>query len=133
MLRLAIPLVTLLALMAAFSYYPSVAGTAALAVFLIGFSLSTVSTLRGQSRLFRDGRIDRRGFVRNSLVKITGLLLTLAASAFLGRLAIGYITTQLEGTPGFILGMLAAMVTGLGIGLLVQSTWGRLVKRPTSV
>jgi len=31
---------------------------------------------------------------------------------------------------GLLAGLLTGLLLGIGIGLLVQSTWGRLVKRP---
>src|SRR5688572_29626639 len=112
MVRIASLLITVLALVAVFLYYPSMAGTAALVVFFLGVSLSVLSILRRQFKQYHSGQIDRAALIVNNLAEMTGMLITLGLSILLGRLAMVSVIGQVSGMWGFVLGMLAAVGIG---------------------
>ena len=122
----------LAALIAALLLLPEEAGKIAAGLLIVGFGLSTFSILRRQSHHYGEGRIDRTGFVRNCVVGILGMLITLGLSILLARWVITIVIAQLQGLAGLILGLLAALLIGAVMSMLVQSTWGRLAIRPAS-
>ena len=130
MYRFAISLFILLAVIASLLYFPSRAGSIAAGVLVLGLGVSIFSILRRQYQHYRTGGINRRGFALNSLVEIVGVLITLALSIFLARLAFAYLSGWVGGIPGLVLGILAAVLIGITISLIVQSSWGRLARKP---
>jgi hypothetical protein len=97
-------------------------------ILVLGLGISIVAILRREFRHYHAGRIDRGTMLRNSLLEITGTLLTLGFSIFLSRWAVARLIVQVRGLPGILLGMLAALSIGIVVSLLIRSSLGRLIK-----
>lgn len=110
--------------------FPS-AAPVVLVLVALGLTFSIASVVGRQLRSYRAGEIQRKTFILNCVVEITGVVLIFGSSILLGRAAMVYVLGQIPGPWGFVLGLLAAMACGLTMSMLVRSTWGRLVKNPT--
>jgi hypothetical protein len=65
----------------------------------------------------------REKMTRNMVIDLFGLLLTMGAAMYTGRLAGGYFGIR----AGFWVGLLAGFVGGFLAAWLVRSAWGKLV------
>jgi hypothetical protein len=139
-----ISILLLLALLACLIFWPSLARPLGLTVLLVSLTVGMLLVSQKHLRAYRKGQLDRSSLVRNLAVEISGVLLTFAAVLFLaGRvaqtagLAVGSAAEVRWPGSGMVVSLLAGVLVGLMVGLavgwLVQTTWGRLVKRPRAV
>ena len=141
------PLISILltlALLDCLLFWPSVSPPLALVVVVLSIGMAILFSVQKHVRAYRQGMLDRPALTRNIFVDVFGTLMIIVAALLLvGRVAqvVGLAAgraaeSQWPGT-GALLGMLAGLLAGLpigiGIALLVQMTWGRLVKHPRAV
>jgi hypothetical protein len=128
-ITLALSLILPLILLAAFLSFPLQAESIAMWILVLIFGVSIGSILLRHIRQYRAGELDRRSLVRNIGVEITARLLVLGLSIFPARLVFAYFVAKMGSIQGLVLGMAAAALIGVIVGVLVQVTWGRLVDR----
>src|SRR5258708_2274809 len=129
----------LLILLAVPFVWPQTASLLGVIAVVISVGALVVFSVAGHVRAYRAGELDRAGLVRNILVDLPGLLLTMAAAALAGRAA-GQFAGEAAGKAaenawpgwgamtGVLAALLAGMVVGIIVGVLVKGTWGKLVK-----
>jgi hypothetical protein len=141
------PIISILfiaALLACLLFWPSASRLFGLVVLVLSVTMGIAFTIRKHILAWRKGQIDRSTMIRNSTVDVLGMLITIIAAILIagrvaqsvGLFAGGAAESQWPGS-GMIAGILSGMAAGLLIGLLigrfVQTTWGRLAKRPQAV
>ena len=115
----------LLILLAVPFFMPSMLGTISVATLLVSLGMAIVFIVRRQLKSYRSGKINRAGMLRNIIVEIFGLLLTITlAFLIVGRL----IETMNLSSGLWEMGIAIALslLIGLIIGWLVKVTWGKL-------
>jgi hypothetical protein len=136
-----ISILLILALLVCLLFWPGVARPLGLTVLLLSLVAGLTFATQKHVRAWRQGRLERAGLVRNLSVELSGILLIFAAVWLIvgrvarsaGLLAANAAELRWPGAGaglGLLAGLLTGLLLGIGIGLLVQSTWGRLVKRP---
>jgi hypothetical protein len=136
-----ISILLIIALLACLLFWPGVSRPLGLAVLVLSVGMAILFTALKHVRAWRQGQLERAGLIRNLAVEISGILLTFAVVWLIagrvvqsiGLLAANAAELRWPGAGaglGLLAGLLAGLLLGIGIGLLVQSTWGRLVKRP---
>jgi hypothetical protein len=139
--RAIISILLIFALLACLLFRPGVSRPLGLVVVLISVGMAITFTVQKHIRAWQKGQIDRPTMIRNIVVEVLGVLITITAvllvagkvAQVVGMAAGGAIESQWPGAGmplGILSGLLAGILVGIGIGLLVQLTWGRLVKRP---
>src|SRR5688572_4175566 len=119
----------LLALIAIFFLAPTWVGTAVSIALFISSTIAIFSAVQKQMQLFREKPTSQFKLVLNVLLEIMGILLAMVLAGLLGRYIAQLGTAQISNdltklTAGIVIGLLA----GMGIGILVTRTWGKLVK-----
>jgi len=74
---------------------------------------------------FNQAECTREKMIRNLALDIIGLLLTLSAAMYVGRLAGGYFGLR----AGFWFGLMAGFLGGFVAAWAVRSVWGRFTSR----
>jgi hypothetical protein len=99
-------------------------------VFLL-FSLVTgnLAVIQKHKKAYQQGNITRVVFIRNVVLEILGMLLSMSLAGLLGRQAAAMATRHIDdGLIRLIAGLLVGLLAGIAIGFVVRQTWGRLVK-----
>ncbi|MBM3125767.1 MAG: hypothetical protein FJZ87_11965 [Chloroflexi bacterium] len=119
---LLIPLLLLLVYAVALAAYPAIANRVGNALIIVCLGLALLFIIQNNWHAFTLGRISGSKFVRNILLDVLGLLLTITAASYLGRLAGNWLGVSFGGWIG--------VITGLGIAFVVSwsvwRTWGRV-------
>jgi len=76
-------------------------------------------------KAYRQAECTREKMIRNLALNLLGLLFTLGAAMYIGRLAGGYFGIR----AGFWIGLFAGFLGGFLAAWVVRSIWGRLVVR----
>jgi hypothetical protein len=122
-LFISIPL--LLILLAILIFVPSMSGAFSVAALLVSLGMAIVFIVRRQLKSYRSGKINRAGMLRNIIVEIFGLLLTIALAFFVVRRLIELVNPS-SGLWEMGIAIALSLLIGLVIGWLVKVTWGRL-------
>jgi len=117
-----IPLLLLVAYAVALAAYPAIANRVGNALIIVYLGLAVLFIIQNHWHAFTLGRISGSKFVRNILLDVLGLLLTITAASYLGRLA----GTWLGGSFGFWMGMLVGVGTAFLTSWAVWRLWGRV-------
>jgi hypothetical protein len=139
-----VSILLLFALLACLLFWPGISRPLGLTALLLSFVAGLTFATQKHVRAWRRGQLDRAGLLRNLAVELSGILLTFAVVWLIvgrvarsaGLLAGNAIESYWPGMGaglGLLAGLLTGLLLGIGFGLLVQSTWGRLVKRPRVV
>ena len=87
------------------------------------FSISITFTTRNHWQTYVKAECTREKMVRNLVLDLIGLLVTMGAAMYVGRLAGGYFGIR----AGFWIGLLAGFLGGFLAAWMVRSVWGKLV------
>ncbi len=115
----------LLILLAMLSFMPSIAGAFSIIMLVLSIGMATVFIVRRQLQAYRAGKIDHISMIRNIVVEVIGLLLTIVLAALIVRSAAERMNLS-SGWTGIAIAIALSILIGLVIGWLVKVTWGRL-------
>lgn len=113
-----------LALMISVVYFPTFVSIVSMLVLLIGISMAVSVLLRKHWNAYQQAECTLEKMIRNLAFDLSGLLLTMGAALYVGRLAGGYVGLH----NGFWFGLLAGFLGGFVAAWAIRSIWGRLVK-----
>ena len=108
-----ISIALLAALIASLFYYPSVSSEIGIVLLILSLGMALVFTYQKHIGSYKRGEIARLQFTRNILLDSLGLLLTFAATAYIGGMA----GTRLGASDGVAAGLIA------GIGSAFLAAW----------
>ena len=100
-------------------------GAFSVAALLVSLGMAIVFIVRRLLKSYRSGKINRAGMLRNIIVEIFGLLLTIALAFFVVRRLIELVNPS-SGLWEMGIAIALSLLIGLVIGWLVKVTWGRL-------
>ena len=115
-----ISLSILLLLALVFLLVPAWLQVMAAGVLLAGLGLSIVRIVRDQVLQFRLGGTDGRIAIRNGLLAVLRMLLSLGLALTLARPVAVYVIDHLAGLWGFITAIGAAMAVGMLVNMIVR-------------
>ena len=92
-------------------------------VLLISIGTTTGFIIKNHWLAYQQAECTREKMTRNLILDLLGLLLTMGAAMYVGRLAGGYFGFH----AGFWIGLLAGFVGGFLAAGMVRSMWGKLV------
>jgi hypothetical protein len=119
----------LLALIAIFFLVPAWAGTALSIALITSSAIAIFSAVQKQIQLFREKPTGRFKLVLNVLLEIMGILLAMVLAGLLGRYIAQLGTAQISNhLTKMVAGIMISLLAGMGMGILVTRTWGKLVK-----
>ena len=119
----------LLALIAIFFLVPAWAGTALSIALITSSAIAIFSAVQKQIQLFREKPTGRFRLVLNVLLEIMGILLAMVLAGLLGRYIAQLGTAQISShLTKMVAGIMISLLAGMGMGILVTRTWGKLVK-----
>ena len=119
----------LIALIAIFFFSPTLAGTAVSIALIISSAIAIFSAVQKQMQLFREKPTSRLKLVLNVLLEIMGILIAMVLAGLLGRYIAQLGTAQIShDLTKMVAGIVIGLLAGMGIGILVTRTWGKLVK-----
>ena len=119
----------LLALIAIFFLAPTWAGTAINIALIISSAIAIFSAVQKQMQVFREKPTSRLKLVLNVLLEIMGILLAMGLAGLLGRYIAQLGTAQISShLTKMVAGIMISLLAGMGMGILVTRTWGKLVK-----
>ena len=105
-------------------YFPISAQIVSMLVLLISIGMAILLILRKHWETYQQAECTREKMIRNLFFDIFGLLLTMGAAMYVGRLAGGYVGLRV----GFWFGLLAGFLGGFTAAWAVRSVWGRLIR-----
>ena len=124
-----LPILLITLLLAMILLAPGWAGIVVSIALFISFAIAVFSVFQNQMRLYREKHKSRHKLVLNVLLEIMGILLAMVLASLLGRyiaqLGIAQISNDLIKMVACIL---IGLLAGMGMGILVTQTWGKLVK-----
>ena len=112
--------------LAIFLFLPSFVQTGSIVTALVSIGAAVVIVSQKHRLSSNQTECPREKMIRNLAFDLLGLLLTMAAAIYLGRLAGAYIGLR----AGYWLGLLAGFVGGFAAAWLVRSAWGRFIRTP---
>jgi hypothetical protein len=119
----------LLALIAIFFLAPPWAAMAVRVALIISSAIAIFSAVQKQIQLFREKPTGLVKLVLNVLLEIMGILLAMVLAGLLGRYIVQLGTAQISNNlTKMVAGIVISLLAGIGVGILVTRTWGRLVK-----
>lgn len=104
-------------------FFPVLAQVASIVVLVISISMAISLIIRKHWESYQQAECTREKMTRNLILDLFGLLFTMGAAIYIGRLAGGYFGFR----AGFWVGLLAGFVGGFLAAWLVRSAWGKLV------
>ncbi len=120
-----ISILLVLVLVSALSFMPSNAGAFSIIMLVLSIGMATVFIVRRQLQAYHAGEINRAGLIRNIVVEIIGLLLTIMLAALIVR-SVAETMNPSSDWMGTIIAVALSILIGMVIGWLVKVTWGRL-------
>lgn len=131
--KLAISILLLIALLVAFLFYPASSRALSTIVLVFGIGTAVAFTIYSNWKKYKDSELTRSEFFRNTALDLLGLVLTMAAAIWLGRLVGGYAAQRMgASTLAIIVSLLAALTAGFIAAWLVQRLWRRLTHKLTA-
>ncbi len=120
-----ISILLLVVLLVALLFYPASSSIISTVMIVFGIGAAIAFVVHGNWEKHKEGELSKANFLRNTVLDLLGLALTMGVAMWLGRLAGGY--------AGQNWGMLAAIVVGIAVGfgvaLLVHKLWGKITKQ----
>ncbi len=92
-------------------------------IIIISAGLAVAFIIPKHWEAYQQAECTREKMTRNLILDLLGLLLTMGAAMYAGRLAGGYFGIH----AGFWIGLLAGFVGGFLAAWMVRSVWGKLV------
>lgn len=109
--------------------FPSAGLRLGIIFLLFSLVIASLAVLERHKEAYRQGKVRRSIFIRNAVLEITGILLAMTLAGLLGRPVAAMATQQISNDLlRVIVGIMVGLLAGIGIGILVRQTWGRLVK-----
>ena len=125
-----VSILSVLALLASLFFWPSASATLAVLILILSLGMAILFIVRRQMQVYGAGQIDRADLFRNIFFEVLGFLLAMALAIVLVQVVTATMTHFMgRSLVGFVIVMVAAVLTGLGASWLVQVTWGRLVSK----
>ena len=116
-------------LLIALLFAPGWAGAITSIVLFISFAIAIFFVLQKQTKLYRERHTSRIKLARNVLFESMGVLFVMVLAGLLGRYIAQLGTAQISNDlTKLIAGIVIALLAGMGVGVLVNYTWERLVK-----
>jgi hypothetical protein len=125
----ALSIVLILMLFGVFFFVPGWAGVTAGVVFSLSIAMTIFSVLQKHKNLYAEKPANRIMLVCNILFEIMGILMAMILAGFLGQYSAQLVTQQIgNDLIRFAAGISTGLLVGIGVGILMQFTWGRLIK-----
>jgi hypothetical protein len=118
-----ITIILTLILLASVFLFPTFTPKVSMLVLLISIGLALKIILLKHWDAYQKAECTREKMNRNLILDLLGLLLTMGAAMYTGRLAGGYVGLH----AGFWFGMIAGFLGGFAAAWAVRSAWGRVV------
>ncbi len=125
-LQRSLPVVLLLllgAFLLSLFFYPSISSSLSIVLLLASLIIASIFIVQKHLRSYKEGQITRPKFIRNILVDMIGLLLTIAVASFLGRMTALSLGKSLQTWMALI----AAIAVAFLAGWAVRAVWNRLL------
>ena len=118
-----IPLFLLVALLVSMFFWPNI--TPWISIIMLVASIGTAFFIIVQKhwKSYQQAECTREKMIRTLTFDLLGLVLTIAAAMYIGRLAGGYFGLR----AGFWFGLLAGFIGGFMAAWTIRLAWGRLV------
>ena len=134
-------IILLLAILACFLLWPSMAQTLAWILALSGVVLTTVFIARKYYLSYQQGRITHKEMIRDIVFELLGIVVTIGVAVWMaGKAMARIIPAVYEATlsirPGWVpiagvlAGLFVALCVGLGVGLVMRWVLRKLMKSP---
>lgn len=129
---LLISMLFLLAVLASFILFHTIAQPLSWILIIAGIGIAVFFSVRRNFQSFQQGKFSRASAIRNILIEILGMLLSIAAAVWLTGKAASWIVPTIAyaveaakpglGMPiGMLAGLLIALCVGLGVGVLMRA------------
>ena len=90
-------------------------------------ALASIGVVKKQKESYRQGKISRFVYLRNVILEVTGILLTMILAGFLGRCIAEIATRQINNDlTKIVVGILVGLSVGISIGILAKMTREKL-------
>jgi len=116
-------LISSLLLVAGFLFWPTHLKLLSMFMFLLSTGMAAIITYRKHQEAHRQAECTREKMIRNLILDLLGLLVTMGAAMYIGRFAGGYFGVH----SGFWIGLLAGFAGGFLAAWVARSAWSRLV------
>ena len=103
--------------------WPVLSRPASILILLTSIGMAITVTAQKCWQDYQQAECTREKMIRNLALDLLGLLLTMGAAMYIGRLAGGYFGIR----AGSWIGLFAGFLSGFLAAWLVRSIWGRLV------
>jgi hypothetical protein len=109
--------------------FPSTGLLLGIIFLLLSFFIASFAVLEKHKEAYRQGKITRGLFIRNTFLEITGILLAMVLAGLLGRYMAEIATRHINSDlTRVIAGITIGLLVGLGVGTLTKKTWGHFAK-----
>lgn len=123
-----VPLLLLFVLILSVWLLPSATFALGIAFVLVSLSLAVFLIFRKHQTAYLQGRITHVIFVRNTLLDVVGVLLTVGLAVLLARYVAGLVINPMSnGLARQVAGIVLGLLVGIGMGILVNRLWARFV------
>jgi len=127
-----ISILLLVVLLIALFFFPPSSRVLSTIIIVFGIGTAIIFTVHGNwqehnpstSSGQEKGKTTCSEFIRNTIIDLLGLALTMGAAMWLGRLAGSYAGISW----GMLVGIIAGMAVGFGVAFLVQKVWGKVAE-----
>ena len=110
-------------------FFPSATPIFGIAILLVSLGVAILFIIKKHRKAYFDSKLTRTIFVRNVSLEIFGILIATILAGLAGRYLAQVVTAQItHELAKLIVSIMIGILAGVGIGLLVKKTWGRLVK-----
>lgn len=124
-----ISLAVLMAFLVSIWIFPSSRLMVIVIFLLFGVTRAFATIITKHREAYLRGKITSLVFVRNVLVETTGLLLAMTLAGLLARYFAQIVTQQIgNDLIKFAAGIATGLLIGIGVGVLMHSTWERFIK-----
>ena len=123
-------LISLLAVVLVLAWlFPSSGLVPEIAFLLFSFAISGAIILEKHKELYRQGKVTRSVFIRNTALEIAGTWLAIILAGLLGRYIAEMATSQFNGALlKSIAGIAIGLLVGIAVGIFTSRAWSRFMK-----
>ena len=125
----ALSIVLILMLFGVFFFAPGWAGVATGIVFSLSMAMTILSVLQKHRNLYREKPLSKIKLACAVLFEMMGIWTAMILAGLSARTSAQILTQQISDDQiRFAAGITTGLLVGIGVGLLMQSAWGRLIK-----
>ena len=125
----ALSIVLILMLFGVFFFMPGWASLTVGIMFSLSIAMTIFTVLQKHKHLYRGKLTSKIKLARTILFEILGVLIAMALAGLLGRTIAQIVTQQISNDLiSFAAAIATGLLVGIGVGILLQSTWGRVIK-----